>query len=38
MKTNGFIVDKYLSKIAQAIKNKGYDCKVVDAEPETICA
>jgi hypothetical protein len=38
MKTQGFIVDKFLSKIALAIKSKGYDCIVVDAEPEAICA
>ncbi len=38
MKANGFIVDKFLSKVANAIRSKGYDCKVVDAEPEAICA
>lgn len=38
MKANGFIVDKYLSKIAQTINSKGYDCKVIDAEPEALCA
>ncbi len=38
MKANGFIVDKYLSKVAHAIKEKGYDCKVVDVEAEALCA
>jgi hypothetical protein len=38
MKANGFIVDKFLSKVAHAIKNKGYDCKIVDAEPEALVA
>ena len=38
MKANGFIVDKFLSKIGQAIINKGYDCVIVDAEPEAVIA
>lgn len=36
MKSQGFIVDKYLSKVARMIQEKGYDCKIVDAPKETI--
>ena len=39
MKTQGFVVDKYLSKVAKLISNKGYDCKILDrAEPEEVVA
>ncbi len=32
MKSQGFIVDRYLSKVGNKLKQKGVDCKIVDTD------
>lgn len=34
MKTKGFIMDRYLSKVAGMLRDKGINCKVVDSDDQ----
>ena len=38
MKTNGFIMDKYLSKVGKMLQQKGINCKIVDLEADAVIA
>lgn len=38
MKSQGFIVDRYLSKVGTMLKQKGIDCKIVDTDDSNAVA